>query len=89
MNAININVVLWTAGTLILQLAVISFAQQRIPTTVSASGYSTPPAARAAAESSESQARSVTVDSAKGTVTAGAEKPVGAGEDLYDWPPAL
>jgi sugar PTS system EIIA component len=31
----------------------------------------------------------VVMDSAKGTVTAGAEKPVGAGDHLYDWPPAL
>jgi polysaccharide export outer membrane protein len=69
MNAININVVLWTAGMLILQLAVISFAQQRIPATVSAPGSSTPPAARAATESSESQDRSVTVGSAKGKIT--------------------
>jgi polysaccharide export outer membrane protein len=69
MNAINMNVVLWTAGTLILQLAVISFAQQTIPPTVSAPGYSSPPVARAAAESSESQDRPVAVSSAKGKIT--------------------
>ena len=70
MNVLTRQVVLGAAGMLILQLAVVTCAQETVPSAVSAPGSSAPPAGKlAAAESSQSQDRSGTDGSTHGAIT--------------------
>jgi polysaccharide export outer membrane protein len=70
MNVFNKYVVLGAAGALILQLAVITFAQETVSSPVSAPGSSAPPTGKvAAAESSQSQDRTGTNGDANGAIT--------------------
>jgi len=70
MNVSNKRVVLGAAGALILQLAVITYAQQTIPSPAPSPGSSASPSGKTAgAESSQSQDRSGTGGSASGAIT--------------------
>lgn len=70
MNAFTKNVVLGAAGMLILQLAVVTSAQQTLPWPASAPGFSAPPAGKsAAAESSQSQGLSGAGGPTSGAIT--------------------
>src|ERR1035437_495233 len=70
MNALAKNVVLGAAGVLILQFAVVTSAQETVPSPVSAPGSSAPPTGKlAAAESSQSQDGSGTGGSMNGAIT--------------------
>jgi polysaccharide export outer membrane protein len=70
MNVITKYAVLGVAGTLILQLAVITFAQETVLSTSSVPVSSAPPTGKvAAAESSQSQDRSDINGSANGAIT--------------------
>jgi polysaccharide export outer membrane protein len=70
MNVFNIHVALGAAGALILQLAVITYAQQTIPSPAPSPGSSASPSSKTAgAESSQSQDGSRTAGSASGAIT--------------------
>jgi polysaccharide export outer membrane protein len=70
MNIFTKYVVLGAAGVLILQLAVISSAQETVPSSASAPASSAPPTVKlAAAESSQSQERLGTDGSTSGAIT--------------------
>src|SRR5208337_666281 len=70
MNVLAKQVVLGAAGMLILQLAVVTSAQESVPSAVPAPGSSAPPTGKlAAAESSQSQDRSGTGSSTSGAIT--------------------
>jgi len=70
MNVSNKRVVLGAAGALILQLAVITYAQQTIPSPAPSPGSSASPYGKTAgAESSQGQDRSGTGGSASGAIT--------------------
>ena len=70
MNAITKHVVLGAAGMLILQPAVVTTAQETVPSPASAPVSSAPPTGKlAAAESSQSQDRSGTDGSTHGAIT--------------------
>ncbi|MFZ1130918.1 MAG: hypothetical protein WAN38_09115, partial [Terriglobales bacterium] len=69
MHVITQHVVLEAAGMLILQLAVIAFAQETLPSPAAAPVSSAPPAAKIElAESSQSQDRSGPEASPGGTI---------------------
>jgi hypothetical protein len=69
MNVFAKHVVLGAAGMLILQPAVIAFAQETVPSTTSAPVSSAPPTGKiAVAESSQSQDRSGTSVSTNGAI---------------------
>jgi hypothetical protein len=70
MNVFNMHVALGAAGALILQLAVITYAQQTTPSSAPSPGSSASPAGKTAgAESSQSQDGSRTAGSASGAIT--------------------
>jgi polysaccharide export outer membrane protein len=70
MNVFAKQVVLGAAGMLILQLAVAASAQETVPSSASAPVSSAPPTGKlAAVESSQSQDRTGTDGSARGTIT--------------------
>jgi polysaccharide export outer membrane protein len=70
MNVFIKHVVLRAAGVLLLQLAVVTFAQETVPSPTSAPGSSAPPIGKiAAAESSQSQDRPGTSVSTNGAAT--------------------
>jgi len=70
MNVFTKHVVLGAVGMLILQLAVVTSAQETVPSPASAPGSSAPPTGKlAAAESSQSQDRSGTGGSSNGAIT--------------------
>jgi polysaccharide biosynthesis/export protein len=70
MNVFTKQVVLGAAGMLILQLAVVTSAQETVPSSASAPVSSAPPTGKlAAAESSQSQDRSDTGGSTHGAIT--------------------
>jgi polysaccharide biosynthesis/export protein len=70
MNVSTKNAVMRAAGMLILQLAVVTSAQETVPVPASAPGSSASPISKlGVAESSQSQERSGTVSSISGTIT--------------------
>src|SRR5260370_41769160 len=70
MNVFAKQLVLEAAGMLILQLAVVTSAQEAVPLAASAPGSSAPPTGKlAAAESSPSQGRAGTDASTNGAIT--------------------
>jgi len=70
MNVFAKQVVLGAAGMLILQLAVAASAQETLPSSASATVSSAPPSGKfAAAESSQSQDRTDSDGSSRGTIT--------------------
>src|SRR5260370_7009764 len=76
MNVFAKQLVLGGAGMLILQLAVVTSAQETVPSPASVPGSSAPPTGKlAAAESSQSQGRSGTDGSTNGAIA----QPVKAG----------
>jgi protein involved in polysaccharide export with SLBB domain len=75
MNVLMKRLVLGVAGMLILQLTVITLAQETVPSPISAPVTSAPPTGKMAAESSQNQDRSDTSVSVNGAIT----QPVRAG----------
>src|SRR5260370_26392209 len=76
MNVFAKQLVLGAAGMLILQLAVVTSAQETVPSPASVPGSSAPPTGKlAAAESSQSQGRFGTDSSTNGAIA----QPVKAG----------
>jgi polysaccharide biosynthesis/export protein len=70
MNAFTRTVVVGAAGMLILRLALVVYAQETVPSSASAPGFSASPTGKiAAAESSQSQDRTDTRVSGNGTIT--------------------
>ena len=83
MNALTKYVVLWAAGMLILQFAVVASARETVLSPASAPVSSAPPTGKlAAAESSQSQDRSGTHGSTHGAITQ-PEKAGGLGDPAF------
>src|SRR6266478_8647771 len=83
MNVFAKQLVLGAAGMLILQLAVVTSAQEAVPLAASAPGSSAPPTGKlAAAESSQSQGRSGTDASTNGAIAQPGEA-AGVGDPAF------